>query len=236
MAMVERSLRGEPVQYVLGHWAFRRIDLMVDRRTLIPRPETEVVVDVALAELDRQVVRGPELGPQVVDLGTGSGAIALSIAVERPRAQVWATDISPDALAVASANLAGLGARAAGRVTFGLGDWWAALPDELQGRVALVVANPPYVSEAEFQDLPSEVALWEPHEALVCGPSGMEALEALVAGAGRWLAPGSSLVSEIAPQRSAEAVAIAKTAGFTDVSVKPDLAGRERVLVARWQS
>ena len=231
--MVARRLRGEPVQYVLGHWAFRSLDLMVDKRTLIPRPETEVVVDVALAELDRQVAASPALAPMVVDLGTGSGAMALSIAAERPSTRVWATDVSPGALAVASANLAGLGVRTVGRVTLALGDWWAALPAELEGMVALAVANPPYVSEAELEGLPSEVADWEPSQALVSGPSGLEAIQVLLAGASRWLAPGSSLVVEIAPQRAAEAMALAESAGLAGVEVKVDLAGRERALVAR---
>ena len=109
-SMLARRAAGEPVQYVLGHWAFRRLDLMVDRRVLIPRPETEVVVEVALGELARLAGH-----PLVVDLGTGSGAIALSIVTECAGAEVWATDLSEDALAVASANLTGLGAKAAGQ-------------------------------------------------------------------------------------------------------------------------
>lgn len=236
-AMVARRLRGEPVQYVLGHWAFRSLDLMVDGRALIPRPETEVVVEVALAELDRQVAAADDGGAggpwAVADLGTGSGAIALSIAAERPATSVWATDISPGALDVASANLAGLGARAAGRVRLVLGDWWAALPEQLAGGLALAVSNPPYVSEGELDSLPAEVADWEPSQALVSGPSGLEALERLLAGAPRWLSPGGALVAEIAPHRAYRAVDLAERAGLVDVSVKTDLAGRERALVGR---
>ena len=234
-AMVERRLAGEPVQYVLGHWAFRSLDLMVDRRALIPRPETEIVVDVALAELDRLVAARPAgNGPStVVDLGTGTGAIALSIAAERPAVEVWATDISPGALEVASANLAGLGARAAGRVRLAAGDWWSALPEGLGGTVALAVANPPYVSEGELGTLPPEVACWEPRQALVAGPDGLEALQVLLAGAGRWLAPGAAFVAEIAPHQAARAVALAERGGLADVSVKADLAGRARALMGR---
>ena len=234
-AMVERRLAGEPVQYVLGHWAFRSLDLMVDRRVLIPRPETEIVVDVALVELDRLVAGSPAGdGPgTVVDLGTGTGAIALCIAAERPAVEVWATDISPGALEVASANLAGLGARAAGRVRLAGGDWWSALPEGLEGTVTLAVANPPYVSEGELGTLPPEVACWEPRQALVAGPNGLEALQVLLAGAGHWLAPGAAFVAEIAPHQAARAIALAEGAGLGDVWVKADLTGRERVLVGR---
>ena len=227
-SMVDRRLAGEPVQYVLGHWSFRSLDLMVDRRVLIPRPETEVVVDMALKELDGLGTSRP-----VVDLGTGSGAIALSIAVERQRARVFATDVSPGALAVASANLAGLGARAAGRVQLKLGDWWGALPEALEGNIALAVCNPPYVSLPELPSLPAEVACWEPREALVAGESGLEALEAVLEGTPRWLAKGAALVAEIAPHQAERAGELAAAAGLAEVAVRRDLAGRDRVLVAR---
>jgi release factor glutamine methyltransferase len=229
LSMVGRRAAGEPVQYVLGHWAFRRLDLMVDPRVLIPRPETEVVVEVALQELARLEVEGPV----VVDLGTGSGAIALSIASERSRVMAWATDISADALAVASANLAGLGVRTVGRVQLLQGSWWEALPERLKGSVTLAVANPPYVAQEELADLPAEVLAWEPLQALVAGPRGLEALEAVVRGAPAWLAERSALVAEIAPHQAEEAVDIALHAGLADALVRPDLTGRPRVLVAR---
>jgi len=229
ISMVERRCSGEPVQYVLGHWAFRHLDLLVDRRVLIPRPETEVVVGVALGELNRQ-----EAEPAVaVDLGTGSGAIALSLVAENTRVEVWATDVSQDALAVASANLAGAGALTAGRVRLVGGDWWSALPDELAGTVSLTVTNPPYIAEDELPALSEEVAAWEPFGALVAGPSGLEALEAILVEAPRWLRPGSALVAEIAPHRASAALALAREAGFGEALVHQDLAGRDRVLVAR---
>lgn len=245
MSMVERRLAGEPLQYVLGHWAFRSLDLIVDRRVLVPRPETEVVVDVALAELDNQVLgtrrgalgAGRREGPAratVVDLGTGSGAIALSIAAERQEVEVWATDVSAEALEVASANLAGLGSRAAARVRLVLGDWWGALPAHLQGQVRLAVANPPYIAEGELGSLPPEVAAWEPRQALLAGPSGLEAIEVLLLGAPRWLAPGAAVVTEIAPHQATAAASLAEKAGLAVVSVQDDLAGRPRALVARW--
>ncbi len=229
LSMVQRREAGEPVQYVLGHWAFRHLDLMVDKRVLIPRPETEVVVEVALQELARLEVEAPV----VVDLGTGSGAIALSIASERSRVMAWATDISSDALAVASANLAGLGTQTVGRVQLAQGSWWDALPGQLQGTVTLAVANPPYIAQQELADLPAEVSAWEPVQALVAGPSGLEALEAVIAGAPGWLAGRSALVAEIAPHQAGDAMALARRAGLGDVLVRPDLTGRPRVLVAR---
>ena len=226
-AMVERRAAGEPLQYVLGRWGFRRLDLMVDRRVLIPRPETESVVDVAVVEARRL---GPVDPLVAVDLGTGSGAIALSLADELALARVWATDTSAGALAVASANLAGLG-RAATRVRLAEGSWFGALPAGLRGQVHLIVANPPYVAEDE--DLPEEVARWEPREALVAGPRGLEAIEAIVAEAPAWLTRPGVLVLELAPHQAAEAVALPAAAGFSFVQVHRDLTGRDRVLVAR---
>jgi release factor glutamine methyltransferase len=229
LSMVDRRQAGEPVQYVLGHWAFRKLDLMVNRNVLIPRPETEVVVDVALSELARLEA----VSPVVVDLGTGSGAIALAIATEHSEVEAWATDVSAEALAVASANLAGLGVQAVGRVRLAPGSWWGALPAGLQGQVSLAVANPPYVAEGELGELPLEVSAWEPQQALISGPSGLEAIEEIVSQAPPWLAPRAALVVEIAPHQAEAALALALRAGFGEVLVRRDLAGRDRVLVAR---
>lgn len=228
-AMVERRLAGEPLQYVVGSWGFRTLDLYVDRRVLIPRPETEQVVEVALAEL-RRLDRAE---PVVVDLGTGSGAIALSIAVEAKGAEVWATDRSPDALAVAQANLTGVGTLVARRVRMVEGSWFRALPSSLQGKIDLVVSNPPYVAESEVAALPAEVADWEPRGALVSGPTGLEDLETIIAAAPAWLAPGGVVVLELAPHQAEAAVGLARAAGFASVDVRPDLTGRDRALVAR---
>ncbi len=224
--MVERRLAGEPLQYVVGEWSFRSLDLMVDRRALIPRPETEQVVEVALAELDALA----PAAPRVLDLGTGTGAIALSVAVERPATAVWAVDASPDALAVARANLAGIG-HAGTRVTLVEGSWFDALPGDLRATFDLVVTNPPYVAESD--PLPPEVADWEPRQALVPGPTGLEDIEVIVAGAPTWLRRPGALVVELAPSQADAAVALALAAGFRDAHVAPDLAGRPRALVAR---
>jgi release factor glutamine methyltransferase len=249
--MVERRLAGEPLQYVIGHWPFRRLDLLVDRRVLVPRPETEWVVETAVRLLQGppSLRRPSQLGAAgignrapaapsskgepavVVDLGTGSGAIALAIASEcHPNVRVIATDSSLPALAVAGANLAGLG-RVGTAVDLRHGDWWDALPADLAGDVDLVVSNPPYVAATD--PLPPEVSEWEPVDALVPGPTGLEALETIVGGAPKWLARGGWLVCEIGETQAAAATAMAASAGLTAVEVKQDLAGKDRVLVAR---
>lgn len=225
--MVRRRSAGEPLQHVLGHWPFRYLDLMVDRRVLIPRPETEQVVEVALRELDRS--GGSDRSTTVVDLGTGSGAIALAIATERVRTAVWATDASADALDVARANLAGVG-RAGARVRLAQGDWFAALPHDLVGTVDLVVSNPPYV--ATTAALPRSVLDWEPTAALFAGGDGLDDVRSIVSGAPRWLTDGGVVVCELSPEQGPAAVEFAAS-HFHEVELAPDLAGRDRTLVAR---
>jgi release factor glutamine methyltransferase len=223
-AMLGRRLAGEPVQYVLGHWAFRTLDLLVDGRVLIPRPETEVVAGEAIDELRR-------LGGRVaVDLGTGSGAIALSLAVEVPAAEVWAVDRSADAVAVARANLAGIG-RAGARVRVVEGDWFAGLPAELRGQVDIVVSNPPYVADGD--ELPDSVREWEPSSALLSGPDGLDDIRRIVAEAPAWLRRPGALVVELAPTQAEAAVELARAAGFDEAEYRHDLTGRPRFLRAR---
>lgn len=224
--MVERRLAGEPLQYVLGHWGFRKLDLMVDRRVLIPRPETEQVVEWAIAEA-RALGRRPL---RAVDLGTGSGAIAISLAVELG-GEVWATDVSAEALEVATANMAGVG-MAARRMRAVQGWWWKALPDELRGGVDVVVCNPPYVGERD--PLPPEVIDYEPVIALKSGPEGMDAIAEVIRDAPDWLAPGGVLVVELDPRQSAAAVTLATSSGAARAEVRVDALGRERALVAAW--
>jgi release factor glutamine methyltransferase len=221
--MVERREAGEPLQYVLERWPFRQLELFVDRRVLIPRPETEVVVDAVLAEHAR--VGGP-----VVDLGTGSGAIALSVAAERPGTEVWGVERSPDALAVARANCTGLGRRAR-TVRLVEGSWFAGLPDELRGEVGVVASNPPYVPDVA--ELPDDVERWEPAEALRAGDDGLSDIRVIVAEATEWLAPGGALVVEHGDDQGPATRALAASAGFTEIRTGTDLAGRERYLVAR---
>ena len=239
--LVERRITGEPLQYVLGHWQFLGLDLLVDRRVLVPRPETEVVAQVALDEASRLGLRrgrgdlwsGASRDAVVLDLGTGSGALALALASDLPDVEVWAVDVSEDALAVARANIAGLGGTAAPRVRVAGGSWFDALPDALRGAVQVIVSNPPYVAEHEVASLPPSVIDWEPYGALVSGPTGLEAIEVVVAGAPEWLADAGVVVCELAPHLAESARQLAIDAGFAEVDVRPDLTGRDRVLVAR---
>jgi release factor glutamine methyltransferase len=239
--LAKRRAAGEPLQYVFGHWPFRSLDLVVDPRVLIPRPETEQVVEVALATARRLVsTMGEPL--VVVDAGTGSGAIALSLAHELGSAcvgEIWATDASPGALAVAADNLGHLRQGSAGSVPtvhLARGDWLDPLPDRLTGAVHLVVSNPPYVSAQEWGTLEPEVRA-EPRPALVAGSAsdgtpGLGDVEAVLAGARRRLASGGVAVVELAPHQASAALALARGLGYSDVSIEPDLAGRPRVVVA----
>lgn len=230
-AMLGRRTAGEPLQYVLGAWAFRTLDLAIDPRVLIPRPETEQVVEVALAEARALLAAGrrPLLA---ADLGTGSGAIALSLAAELPvgAVDVWACDFDGDAVRVASANLAGSG-RAAAHVRLAEGSWYAALPAGLKHRLDVVVSNPPYIAEGDA-DVAADVVLWEPAAALFAGADGLDALRVVIGDAPAWLAPGGALVCEIGASQGAAVRALALDAGLADVTIRPDFAGRDRVLVA----
>ena len=250
-ALASRRGSGEPLQYVLGRWPFRTLDLAVDRRVLIPRPETEQVVEVALGELASLAADGavppghPERpGPVAVDLGTGSGAIALSLAVEGgarvPGLVVWATDVSSDALTAAAENLEELARHrpdAAGRVRLAEGRWFRALPPELAGSVDLVVSNPPYVAEADFPGLDPTVRLWEPRDALVAldsdGVGGLADIETVIVDSARWLRPGGVVVVEIDPAQADGALGAARRAGLVDGRTDVDLSGRVRMVVAR---
>jgi len=226
--MVRQRLLGEPLQYVLGHWAFRTLDLFLDDRVLIPRPETETLVDHALNEFDRMA--GHKERVLVADLGTGSGAIGFSIAAERKSAKVWCTDESDSALAVARANLTGLG-RCANRVRLLQGYWFDALPKELEVSLDLIVSNPPYIGADER--LPHGVKDWEPHQALIPGPRGTEDLELLIDLSPFWLRSGAALVLELDPRQAEGMADRARTVGLVDIGIHLDLADRERVLVAR---
>jgi release factor glutamine methyltransferase len=229
--LVERRRAGEPLQHVLGHWPFRSLDLLVDGRALVPRPETEVVVDVALAELAGRA--SERARPAAADLGTGGGAIALALVAEHPDLDVVALDRSADALALAAANRARLDPSAAARLRLVRSDWYGAVTAP-PGGFDLVVANPPYLADAELAGLDAVVREHEPHAALLAGPSGLEAVGAVVRGAPAVLAAGGSLVVEIAPHQAATVRELAEACGAARARVEEDLAGRPRVLVARW--
>lgn len=223
-AMVGRYRAGEPLQYVLGRWAFRRLDLAVDRRVLIPRPETELVVEAVLHLLASSLTR------RVADLGTGSGAIGLALADELPidGTEVWLTDADADALDVARSNLAGIG-RAARNVRIEQGDWFDALPAGVA--FDAIVSNPPYVADGSDL-LDDTVRDWEPAQALFAGPDGLDDYRRLVPGALRHLTATGSLVLEIGADQGSAVRALCEEAGYRTVEVRPDLAGHDRIVVA----
>jgi release factor glutamine methyltransferase len=225
-SMLARYRTGEPLQYVLGEWSFRHITLAVDRRVLIPRPETELVAEVAIA-------LAAEAGPArvVADLGTGSGAIGLSMAFELPHHDtvVWITDSSADAIDVARANLAGIGPAAA-NVRVAHGSWYEALPDGTSFDV--IVSNPPYVALGS-PDLDAGVENWEPASALFSGHDGLDDIRLVAAGALDRLRPGGSLVLEIGADQGGAVAEVLAAAGLVDIEVRPDLSGRDRIAIAR---
>lgn len=218
--MVRRRLRREPVAYILGRKGFRNLDLAVDSRVLIPRPETELLVEVAL-----------ELQPaRVLDVGTGSGTIALAVADELPGCEVTATDTSPAALDVARSNAERLGL--ADRVRF------------LEGTLPagegfdLILANLPYVAERDWAALQPEVTQWEPREALLAGPDGFDAYRAFIPECGRALAryarqSSTTLAVEVGEGQAPAVAELMADAGFGEIETRRDLAGIERVVFGR---
>ena len=232
-AMLLRLAQGEPLQYVLGHWSFRRLDLLVDRRVLIPRPETELVAETAIELVRSCGGEWPERPLPVADLGTGSGAIGLSLAFELPRGtvDVWLTDLSADALDVARANTAGLG-MAGTAVKFGHGPWFDALPVALRGSLALVVSNPPYIAHDD-PGVADDVREWEPAQALFADDDGLADVRTIALGATEWLRPGGWLVLEIGSAQGAAVAELLTEAGLVQVEVRADLAGRDRIALAR---
>jgi release factor glutamine methyltransferase len=216
-AQERRRLR-EPLAYILGEWGFRRLTLKVDRRVLVPRPETEVLVERCLEHL-RDLSE-----PRVLDVGVGSGAIALAIADEHPAARILAVDRSADALAAAQENLARTPVD--GRMEFRQGDLLAGI----SGPFDLVVSNPPYVSPADFDTLEPEVRLYEPRDAIVGVGVGAE----IARGARAVLAPGGWLLVECGDGQAADLAAEFERVGYGDVVRTRDLADRERVVEGRW--
>lgn len=221
---LHRRLRGEPLAYAVGSAPFRELVLQVDRRVLIPRPETEIVVGEAL----RLAAARP--GGVAVDIGTGSGAIALALATEGQFDEVIATDVSADALEVADENGRLLLGPTHAPVRFRLGADLAPL-DGVRARV--IVSNPPYIAYEEAAALPRSVRDWEPPTALFAADRGMARYQALLAGAQQYLEAGGVLVLELDAQRAAETAQLASRYGFEDVQVVQDYSGRDRVLTAR---
>ena len=220
-SLLERRHAGEPVAYLTGHRGFWTLDLQVTPDTLIPRAETELLVELALARLpsDRMLL--------VADLGTGSGAIALALARERPRARVLATDASPAALAVARDNAAALGIT---NIAFACGDWCAPLNDR---RFDLIASNPPYIS-TDDPHLSRGDLRHEPPAALASGTDGLDAIRAIVAAAPLHLVAGGWLLLEHGLAQGAAVRALLQRGGFIEVRTDRDLEGRERVSSGRW--
>lgn len=215
--LVERRARREPLAYVLGQWGFRNLTLSLDSRALVPRPETEVVVERCLALL------AGSAASRVLDVGVGSGAIAVALVDEHRGVRVVGIDSSPEALALARVNIEQAGF--ADRVEVVRGDLLAGV----EGPFDLVVSNPPYVLPAEFDSLQPEVRLYEPREALV----GVGVGEKVADGARAVLAPGGWTVLESADERAEGLAAALVDLGYVDVAVTPDLAGRPRVVEGR---
>lgn len=229
--LIERRLTGEPLQYVLGRWQFRELDLFVDDRVLIPRPETEILVGYALEECKSKKNQLDETRSlNVADLGCGSGAIGLSIAREIQEVSVWCTDVSEGAIAVTRANLAGLG-MAGQKVSISQGSWFEALPQEMLEKFDVIISNPPYISDSE--ELPLEVSEWEPSSSLRSGPLGTEDLSFLLNNSIEWLSAEGQLILELAPMQADQMVEEAKNLNFREVQLRNDLTGRDRVLMAK---
>ena len=216
-AMLDRRLMREPLAQIFGEWVFFGRSFAVTRATLVPRPDTETLVELALAEPFSRLI----------DLGTGSGAIAVTLLAERPQAHGMACDISGDALAVAAGNAARHGL--AERIVFVESDWWAGIT----GSFDLVVSNPPYVSEAEYAELAPEITLWEPRAALTPGGDGLLAYRAILAGLAPHLAPGGRCLMEIGADQGEAVAGLFRAAGLEDVAVHPDINGKARVVSGR---
>ncbi len=218
--LIKRRLAGEPVAYLVGKKEFRSLELGVTAAVLVPRPDTELAVEVALE------LAGPVAAPRVCDLGTGSGAIALAFKSARPEATVTAIEVSPAALVVARANAAKLGLE----IEFLDGSLFA----PVNGRsFDVIVSNPPYIPTGELAGLPAEVRA-EPRLALDGGSDGLSVLRPLIAAAAAFLAPNGALLVEHGDAQSPSVRALFEAAGFREVESRKDLAGNERVILGRY--
>ncbi len=214
---VAKRVQRQPVSQIIGRRAFWRHEFTVTPDVLDPRPETETLVEAALAEPFSRVL----------DLGTGSGCILISLLAERPGATGVGTDVSERAVLVAGENAARIGV--ADRLILPLSDWY----DDIGGRFDLIVSNPPYIAADEMAGLAPEVRDWEPRGALTDEGDGLAAYRAIAAGAANHLTPGGRLLVEIGPTQAASVTAIFRRSGFLDIGVQSDLDGRDRVVSAR---
>ena len=225
-ALIARRAGREPVSQIVGRREFYGRDFTITRDVLTPRPETEGVIEEAFAWLTAQGLR--HTGDlKIVDVGTGSGCLAITLAIEQPYAKVMATEISPDALAVAEENAARYG------LQYHIDFRQTSLLDGVDGPVDLIVSNPPYVPERDRDALMAEVRDFEPAGALFAGPDGLDVIRMLVPAAARALRPGGALVLEIGAGQDRDVAAIVTTAGMMVEKIAPDLQGIPRVIVAR---
>ncbi|MBI5588176.1 MAG: peptide chain release factor N(5)-glutamine methyltransferase [Deltaproteobacteria bacterium] len=226
-AYMERRKKREPAQYITGEVEFRGHTFMVTRATLIPRPETELLVDEALAAAKPQ---GGET--VVVDLCTGSGCIAVSVAKELAGSRVYAADVSTDAIKAARGNASLNGV--AEKVGFFIGDLFKALPEDLKGKVDIILSNPPYVARSEMQGLAPEVKDYEPETALCGGAEGLDFIERIIDGAPEYLKKGAYLIMEIGFGQSEKVKELASKDGrYEKIEVRKDYSGIDRVFIAR---
>jgi release factor glutamine methyltransferase len=219
----QRRAAGEPVARIVGEKEFYGLVFALGPDTLVPRPETELLVEASLAHL------GQCRGPRFLELGTGTGCVAIAMALHCPTATGLATDISEGALEVAADNARTYGVE--GRLGFAPGDWYGAVP--AGERFDLVVANPPYIASADLPGLAREVSEHDPRAALDGGADGLDGLRAVVAGAGKYLGPGGMLAVEIGASQAAPVAALAREAGFETITTRQDLAGHDRVITSR---
>ncbi|MGB3633896.1 MAG: peptide chain release factor N(5)-glutamine methyltransferase [Rubrobacteraceae bacterium] len=220
---ISRRKQREPVQRILDYAYFRRLKLELNEETLIPRSDTESVVDAALEAVDEH-----SGGCRVLDLGTGSGAIAISVAQERPQCEVYATDTSETALEAARRNAENAGAR----IQFHLGDLFAGLKG-LQGKISLLVSNPPYVRNADLPDLDPEVRDWDPHPALDGGPDGLSFYRRIFQESGPLLEDGADVVLEVGDGQEKAVSELGREAGFVSVGMRQDLTGTPRAVLLK---
>jgi release factor glutamine methyltransferase len=219
----------------MKRWAFRHLDVLVDQRVLIPRPETELLVEVGLA-IANERLKHVDRPLNIVDLGTGSGVIGLSMAHELPlgKTNVWLTDQSSDAIDVARGNLVGVGQKGGG-VRLALGSWWNALDGSLKGAIDIALCNPPYIAHDD-DEVATDVHKWEPHSALYASDNGLADIREVISGAPTWLANNGWLALEIGYRQGDAVRAMLENAGLVHIDIRRDLAGRDRIALAQRQT
>jgi release factor glutamine methyltransferase len=221
--LIRRRRAGEPVAYIRGQKEFYGRVFHIDKRVLVPRPDTEILVETALRR-----TTASSMGARYLDLCTGSGCVAVSLARERPTCKVFAVDLSPEALAVAGENALRLGS--VFQMAFLLGDLFGPLTAVPELRFELITANPPYITNSDFATLPADVRVFEPRMALTGGPDGLDVMRRVVGGARARLRSGGVLAVEMGAGQAESVKALFMDAGFADIAVDKDYGGHERVV------